>query len=173
MGVAGSGKSTLMAELAQLLGWPTLEGDSLHPAANVARMAAGVPLTDLDRKPWLAAVHAWLRRAAVARRPVIVTCSALRRRYRQALREGVPGVVFVHLDAPRAVLEARMRDRTGHFMPPQLLDSQLETLEPLHAEPGFVVDATRSPAAVADEVVERLGLGPSRAPAVPPGTPPD
>ena len=157
MGVAGSGKSTLMAELAERLGWQTLEGDELHPPANVTRMSAGIPLTDEDRRPWLAAIHARLREAAAAGEPTIVTCSALRRTYRDVLREDLPGMVFVHLEVPRAVLEARIRDRTGHFVPPELLDSQLATLEPLgEGERGFVVDAARPTGVVAAEILERL-----------------
>ena len=158
MGVAGSGKSTVMAELAERLGWRTLEGDDLHPPANVARMAAGIPLTDEDRWPWLEAIHARLRGAAAAGGPVIVTCSALRRAYRDVLRRDLPGVVFVHLYVPRAGLEARMRDRMGHFMPPDLMDSQLAILEPLaEGERGFVVVATRPPSVISSEILERLG----------------
>jgi gluconokinase len=167
MGVAGSGKSTVMAELAGLLGWRTLEGDDLHPPSNRARMAAGTPLTDADRRPWLAAIHAWLRDAAERGEPVIATCSALRRRYRDALRPDVPGLVFVQLDAPRLVLEARLAARTGHFVSPALLASQLATLEPLAplaGEPDLVVDATRAPYLIASEIVARLGplLAPDR-----------
>lgn len=161
MGVAGSGKSTVMAELARRLGWPTLEGDELHPPANVRRMAAGIPLTDKDRRPWLAAIHARLAAAAAAGEPLIATCSALRRPYRDVLRGGLPGLVFVHLDAPRPVLEARLRGRSGHFAPATLLASQLRTLEPLEpmvGEPGFVVEAKGEPSAVASDILARLGL---------------
>jgi carbohydrate kinase (thermoresistant glucokinase family) len=97
MGVAGAGKSTVMAELAGRLGWRTLEGDAIHPPANVAKMAAGRPLTDEDRMPWLAAIAAWIGRLAEAGEPSIVTCSALRRRYRDVLRAAGGGVIFVHL----------------------------------------------------------------------------
>jgi gluconokinase len=167
MGVAGSGKSTVMAELSRLLGWRSLEGDDLHSPANRARMAAGIPLTDADRAPWLAAVHAWLGEAAARGEPVLATCSALRRRYRDILREDLPGLVFVHLDAPRELLEARLRERTGHFVRATLLDSQLATLEPLAAadgERGFVVDALGAPGDIAAEIVARLGraLAPDR-----------
>ena len=161
MGVAGSGKSTVMAELGRLLGWRSLEGDDLHSPANRARMAAGIPLTDADRAPWLAAVRAWLGEAAARDERVLATCSALRRRYRDVLRKGLPGLVFVHLDAPRELLETRLRERVSHFVPAALLDSQLATLEPLapaDGEPGFVVDALAAPGVIAAEIVARLGL---------------
>ena len=157
MGVAGAGKSTVMAELAARLGWRTLEGDSIHPPANVAKMAAGRPLTNEDREPWLAAIAAWIGGAAEAGEPSIVTCSALRRRYRDVLRAAGGGVIFVHLVVPAEALATRMAGRAGHFMPPDLLASQLELLEPLAGESGFSVDATRPPAAIADEILERLG----------------
>jgi gluconokinase len=158
MGVAGAGKTTIMAELAGRLGWRTLEGDAIHPPGNVAKMAAGRPLTDEDREPWLAAIAAWIGRVAEAGEPSIVTCSALRRHYRDVLRAGGGwGVMFVHLVAPAEVLATRMAGRAGHFMPPELLASQIELLEPLAGEPGFSVDATRPPAAIADEILERLG----------------
>ena len=157
MGVAGAGKSTVMAELASRLGWRTLEGDDLHPPANVAKMAAGRPLTDEDRAPWLAAIAAWIGGLAEAGEPSIVTCSALRRRYRDVLRAAGGGVIFVHLVAPAEVLATRMAGRAGHFMLPDLLTSQLELLEPLAGEPGFSVDATRPPAAIGHEILERLG----------------
>lgn len=157
MGVAGAGKSTVMAELSGRLGWRTLEGDALHPPGNVAKMAAGRPLTDEDREPWLAAIAAWIGRAAEAGAPSIVACSALRRRYRDVLRAGGAGVIFVHLGAPADVLARRMAGRAGHFMPRDLLASQLELLEPLADEPGFSVDARRPPAAIAEEILEHLG----------------
>jgi carbohydrate kinase (thermoresistant glucokinase family) len=157
MGVAGAGKSTVMAELASRLGWRTLEGDDLHPPGNVAKMAAGRPLTDEDREPWLAAIAAWIGRAAAAAAPSIVACSALRRRYRDVLGAAGGGVIFVHLVAPAEVLATRMAGRAGHFMPPDLLASQLDLLEPLADETGFSLDATRPPAAIADEILERLG----------------
>jgi gluconokinase len=157
MGVAGAGKSTVMAELAGRLGWRTLEGDAMHPPANVAKMAAGRPLTDEDRGPWLVAIAAWIARAAEAGQPSIVTCSALRQRYRDVLRAAGGDVIFVHLLAPEDVLATRMAGRAGHFMPPGLLASQLDLIEPLAGEPGFNVDAARPAAAIADEILARLG----------------
>ena len=168
MGVAGSGKSTVMAELSRRLGWRSLEGDELHPPANVARMAAGIALTDEDRRPWLAAIRAWLVEAAAAGEPVIATCSALRRTYRDDLRRDLPGLVFVQLDVPRATLEGRLSERRGHFVTATLLDSQLDTLEPLDplgGEPGIFVDASGEPSDVASDIAARLGhlLAPDRA----------
>lgn len=144
MGVAGSGKSTVMAALAERLGWATAEGDEFHSPENVARMRSGHALTDADRRPWLEALAAWIgeREAANggAGENAIVTCSALRRSYRDLLREGHASVWFVHLVAPVATLDARLNERQGHYMPPALLASQLETLEPLgEDEPGVVV----------------------------------
>ena len=140
MGVSGSGKSTVAAALAGALGGIYLDADDFHPAANVAKMTAGVPLTDDDRMPWLALVgEAVLRQAARGRLPV-VACSALRRRYRDALREAAGDLFFVQLDGTPELLAERIGARADHFMPPALLRSQLETLEPLEAdEPGVVV----------------------------------
>lgn len=160
MGVSGAGKTSVLAALADQLGWPMLEGDALHPPANVARMAAGIALTDEDRAPWLAAVSAWIAEREAARQSSLVTCSALKRRYRDVLRRGHPSVWFVHLQAPRAVLDARIRTRAGHFMPASLLGSQLDALEPLGSdEPGMAVDALATPADTADRIIEALRLG--------------
>ena len=161
MGVAGSGKSSLMAALVERLGWPALEGDALHPEANVSKMAAGVPLTDEDRLPWLEAIAAWIGDREAARESSIVTCSALRRDYRDLLRRGHPWVWFVHLVAPPEVLDDRLERRVGHFMPPSMLASQLATLEPLEAdEPGTVLETDGPPDALAQRLVELLRLDP-------------
>ena len=161
MGVAGSGKSSLMAALAARLGWPTLEGDSLHPPENVRKMAAGIPLTDDDRGPWLEAISAWIGDRERARESSIVTCSALRRRYRDVLRRGHPWVWFVHLDVPREVLSSRIGARVGHFMPPSMLESQLEALEPLgRDEPGTTIAALEPPTQLAERIIEMLRLEP-------------
>jgi gluconokinase len=150
MGVSGSGKSTVMAALAERLGWVTAEGDDFHSPGNVAKMRAGIPLTDDDRGPWLAALAAWIGECEAARsgaggeagENAIVTCSALKRSYRDMLSEGHESVVFVHLEVPVTELEGRLNNRKGHYMPPALLASQLETLEPLEAdEPGWSVPA--------------------------------
>jgi len=159
MGVAGSGKSSVMAALVARLGWPALEGDLLHPPANVAKMAAGIPLTDADRGPWLAAIGRWIDEREAARASSLVTCSALRRSYRDTLRRGRPSVWFVHLTAPREVLAARMTHREGHFMPASLLDSQLATLEPLGSdEPGTTLEAVVPPGEIAERLIEDLRL---------------
>ena len=128
MGVSGSGKSTIAALLADRLGWDFAEGDSFHPAANVEKMSAGVPLTDADRRPWLDAIAEWIDRELEAGRDGVVTCSALKRSYRDRLRR--PGVRFVFLDPSRDELERRLAGRAGHYMPASLLDSQLTALEP-------------------------------------------
>jgi gluconokinase len=132
MGVSGAGKSTVTRRVSKRLGWDFEEGDALHPAANVAKMAAGEPLTDADRRPWLEAVAAWIDAELESGRHGVITCSALKRRYRDQLRR--PGVLFVHIDVPRAELRRRLARRRGHFMPASLLDSQLATLEPPTAD---------------------------------------
>lgn len=134
MGVSGSGKSTVGAGLAIRLGTAFADADALHPAANVTKMRAGIPLDDTDRAPWLDLVAATLRSAEGG---LVVACSALRRTYRDRIRRGAPDAVFLELDAERALLAERLGARVGHFMPASLLDSQLATLEPLAAdEPG-------------------------------------
>ncbi|HTU74023.1 MAG TPA: gluconokinase [Trebonia sp.] len=140
IGVSGSGKTAVGSALAARLGWPFIDADDLHPAANIAKMSAGIPLTDEDRRPWLAEVA---RRLALVP-DAVAACSALRRSYRDAIAGPVPGTFFVHLAVPAATLAARMRARGGHFMPVSLLDSQLATFEPLGPdEHGMEVDASR------------------------------
>ncbi|MFF1385223.1 gluconokinase, GntK/IdnK-type [Arthrobacter sp. NPDC058288] len=152
MGVSGCGKTTIGDLVARELGVPFLDGDSLHPVENVAKMAAGTPLTDEDRWPWLATVGAELANAGDG--GLVLACSALRRSYRDAIREQAPDTVFLHLHGSKEVLRARTEGRTGHFMPPALLDSQLATLEPLDAdEAGIVVDIA---APVSQVVTEAL-----------------
>jgi gluconokinase len=130
MGVSGCGKSTVGARLAEALALPFLEGDVLHPPRNVARMAAGVALSDEDREGWLQALAGRLREAHAARQGMVLSCSALKRSYRDILRSGAPDLRFVYLHGEPALLAARMAARTGHYMPLSLLDSQLATLEP-------------------------------------------
>ncbi|MDP3892840.1 gluconokinase [Nocardioides sp.] len=153
MGTAGTGKSTVAQRLAAELGLVLAEGDDFHPADNITKMSAGIPLDDADREPWLRSLAVWTAQQHAAGRATVVTCSALRETYRDVLRTGVPDgpTRFVHLEAPREVLVARMTGR-DHFMPASLLDSQLDTLEPLAAhEDGIVVDVS----APVDEVVAR------------------
>ena len=157
MGVSGSGKSTIGALLAQALGIPFTDADGLHPQANIEKMASGVPLTDADRRPWLALVGQALADAGTAETGLVIACSALKRVYRDAIRAAAPEVRFVHLDGTLEVLSERMAGRTEHFMPPALLRSQLATLENLHRdEPGFTVDLDQPVAHMVTESVDRL-----------------
>lgn len=154
MGVSGTGKSTVATALADRLGWPFIEGDDLHPRSNVAKMESGEPLTDEDRAPWLEAIREHAQEQAAAGRSAVITCSALKRQYRDSLREGVREMFFVHLHGTREVLEPRMAKRERHFMPPKLLQSQLDTLEPLEDdEDGVVVDISGT----VDEVISQAG----------------
>ena len=159
MGVSGSGKTTVGIALADSLGWEFVDGDDLHPPANVSKMAAGVPLTDDDRWPWLEAIGTWIdvRRSSGA--AAVVACSALRRSYRDLLRRGRPEVVFCHLAVDAADLRERLAHRPGHYMPASLLASQLSSLEPLDEdEPGVTVAAEGEPADVLAEALDALGL---------------
>lgn len=158
MGVAGCGKSTVASLLAERLGWEVLEGDSLHPARNVERMQAGIPLDDDDRAPWLALVAARMQEHRAAGRPLVVACSALARRYRDVLR--ADGVVFAHLSGTRELLEQRIAARNGHFMKAGMLDSQLRTLEPPQRdETSVTVDIGAEPETIALRVAAAVGLG--------------
>lgn len=158
MGVAGCGKSTVAAELAQRLDAVLVEGDDLHPASSVARMSAGVPLTDAERLPWLEAVRDRIGAVDADGRDAVVACSALARAYRDVLRAAPGRVRFVHLAGPADVVAARLAARAGHFLPPALLPSQLATLEPLGPdEDGVTVQVTATPAEVATEALRRLG----------------
>lgn len=157
MGVAGTGKTTVGRLVARALGVPFTDGDAFHPAANVARMSAGIPLEDADRWPWLDALGAWMR-ARDAQGGGVAAASCLKRAYRDRLRAAVPGgAVFVHLTGKRALIEERMTARTGHFMPVSLLDSQFAALEPLGAdEPGVSVDVAGTPDEVAGRALAAL-----------------
>ena len=157
MGVSGSGKSTVAGILAGQLGWDLEEGDDLHPAANVTKMASGIPLSDDDRWPWLDSVSAWVNEHARAGLPGIITCSALKRIYRDRLRGD--NVVFVHLSGSKDTIERRLSARMDHYMPATLLDSQIDTLEPPGPDENtLVVELGRHPAEEAAEIIERLGL---------------
>ncbi|WP_436736200.1 gluconokinase [Streptomyces sp. BBFR102] len=155
MGVAGTGKTTIGPLLAERLGVPYAEGDDFHPPANIAKMSAGTPLDDDDRWPWLDAIGAWAHSRAEL--GGVVSSSALKRSYRDRLRASGPGVVFVHLTGGRELVEQRMADRKGHFMPTALLDSQFATLQPLRAdEAGVAVDVSGTPEEIADRACEAL-----------------
>jgi len=157
MGVSGCGKSTVAGLLAERLGWDLVEGDDLHPDENVAKMASGVPLDDDDRAPWLDTVSSWIVEHALAGVPGVVTCSALKRRYRDVLREH--DVVFVHLRGSGELLGSRMAAREGHFMPTSLLDSQFSALEPPQPDERHVdVDAGLPPEEQVERVLAALGL---------------
>ncbi len=160
MGVSASGKTTLGRRLAERLHWPFLEGDDLHSPGSRAKMAAGQPLDDIDRGPWLQAIAAWIAARLREGTCGVVACSALKRAYRLTLSGGRPEVRFVFLDGPREVLEARLHARKGHFMPPDLLDSQLRTLErPTEDEHAIVVDLRWPLQAQEAAVLEALGVG--------------
>jgi gluconokinase len=154
MGVCGTGKTTVAAVLAERLGCELAEADDFHSAANVAKMAAGVPLEDSDRWPWLQQIAAWVQERDLAGRPSVVTCSALKRAYRDVLRTGSPRIFFIHLVGSRELIIERMGQRTEHFMPTSLVDSQFAILEPLGPdERGVVLDVTRSPEALASSAL--------------------
>jgi ribose 5-phosphate isomerase A len=158
MGVSGSGKSTIAEELSARLGWPFEEGDSLHPEPNIAKMHAGIPLTDADRLPWLRRVAAWIDGQRAKKQPGIITCSALKRTYRQIIIGDRPQVRLVYLRGPRDLIAGHLSGRHGHFMPAELLRSQIDTLEePDPSEDPLTVDAGSSAGQIADEIIRLLG----------------
>jgi len=157
MGVSGSGKTTVGKLLAERLGWHYQEGDALHPPENVAKMSSGTPLTDADRIPWLhkiaECIDAWRRSGESG----VVTCSALKRAYRDIIIGDRPDVGLVHLKGSRELIGQRLAARRGHFMPAALLDNQFATLqEPAAEERAITVDVGEAPAAIVDEIVRRL-----------------
>ncbi|AWN46336.1 gluconate kinase [Methylobacterium terrae] len=157
MGVSGSGKSTVASLLAGRLGWEFEDGDDFHPAANVEKMQAGTPLTDEDRWPWLAAIAAWIDTLRAEGRHGVVTCSGLKRAYRDILAGDRPDVRLVYLKGDRELIGRRMAARHGHFMPTSLLDSQFRTLqEPTPDENPLVVSVGGTPQAIVAEIVETL-----------------
>jgi gluconokinase len=156
MGVAGSGKTTIGRRLADALGWPYCEGDELHPPANLQKMAAGLPLTDADRLPWLLELRRRIEHFLEAGEDAVIACSALKASYREILAGGLEGVRFVHLTGSPALIRERLAHRTGHFMKAAMLDSQLAALEP---PAGAVeVDVAGSPEAIVSEIRGRLGV---------------
>lgn len=160
MGVSGCGKSTVAEGLAAALGWPFDEGDQFHLQASIDKMAAGVPLTDEDRWPWLRILADRIAAREREGRSSILSCSSLRRAYRDVLRSGAPRVRFLHLHGDRAVLAERLGARTDHFFPADLLDSQFAALETLGPdEDGVVVDVALDPAGQVRDGLRRLGLG--------------
>jgi len=153
MGPAGTGKTTIGSAVASRLGWTFIEGDSFHPRSNIDKMAAGTPLTDEDREPWLAVLAERLRVAARANESVVLACSALKESYRSRLKIH-DGIRFVFLSVPPQVLHERMLNRKGHFVPASLLTSQLETLEV--PRDAVAVDATRPVSDTVDEIVSKV-----------------
>jgi carbohydrate kinase (thermoresistant glucokinase family) len=158
MGVAGCGKSTIGAELSRALGWPFRDADSFHPEANVEKMSRGIPLTDADRAPWLDAIAQWIDDRLAGGAPGIVSCSALKRAYRQRIVGARPRVGLVYLKGEVGTIAARMARRTDHFMPTSLLASQFEALEePQADERPVVVPILQPPDRIAATIVAELG----------------
>jgi carbohydrate kinase (thermoresistant glucokinase family) len=157
MGVSGAGKSTVANELAVRLGWPFEEGDWLHPEANVAKMHAGIALTDADRQPWLAAVAAWIDGQRAKGQPGIITCSALKRSYRNIIIGDRAEVRLIYLRGSRALIAERLTDRHGHFMPASLLQSQIDTLEePGPDEDPLIIDIGSPADQLAEQIIRLL-----------------
>ncbi|CAN7366918.1 gluconokinase [Pseudoduganella sp. LjRoot289] len=157
MGVSGCGKSEIGARLAAELGVVFLEGDAFHPSENVAKMSAGIPLNDEDRAGWLQTLRREIEAARQRGDGLVLSCSSLKRRYRDLLRSGDAALRFVHLSGERSVIEQRMHARPGHYMPPSLLDSQLRDLEPLEAgEAGLRLDLTLPPSQLVRQILNTL-----------------
>ena len=157
MGPAGSGKSTIGRALAARLQWDFIDADDLHDASAKAKMSAGQALTDADRRPWLQAIREAIVAHRHSGRPLVCACSALTREYRRRLAQDDPDVHFLYLDGPAELLAARLRQRQGHFFAPQLLESQLELLQPPQAGEAMVLDIRRPPEAIVDQIVQHLG----------------
>ena len=162
MGVAGSGKSTIAAALSEQLGWACAEADEFHPQANIQKMSQGIPLQDEDRWPWLQQIQNWMTTQAKAGKSTVLTCSALKQRYRQLLAQAEGRVLFLHLHGEADLIGQRMQGREGHFMPPTLLPSQLATLEPLSddelATGSLRLDISKSPEELVSTIVASLTL---------------
>ena len=159
MGVSGCGKTTVAAILASRLGWPFEEGDALHPQANIEKMAAGHPLTDADRWPWLAKVADWIDERLDAGENGLITCSALKRSYRDLINRRGSGLIFVFLAGSKETIAARLAARHGHFMRASLLDSQFADLdEPAADEPAIRVEIGPPAAEIAEQIIEDFGL---------------
>lgn len=158
-GVAGSGKTTVGALLADRLHWSFADADAFHPAANIVKMRSGTPLTDSDRQPWLARIIAWMDERIAAGESAVAGCSALRKRYRDELLCGRPEARIAFLEISREIAHARLAARKGHFFAAKLLDSQFAELEPPQEGPRLVVvDATVSLDQIVDQIIDRLGL---------------
>ncbi|HEY2642556.1 MAG TPA: gluconokinase [Galbitalea sp.] len=157
MGVSGSGKSTVGQTLAQRLGWRFEDGDKFHPASNVAKMHAGIPLTDEDRRPWLKAIADEIDRSCQAGEPVVIACSALKRAYRDVLVHGRQDVRIIYLRGDQALIARRLAQRKDHFMPPALLASQFQTLEPPGDDEAAIAVSIDAPVdAIVDDIARQL-----------------
>jgi gluconokinase len=156
MGVSGCGKSTVGQALATVNGVPFVEGDQYHPPANVAKMSAGQALNDDDRADWLLALQAQVSAARLRGEGLVISCSSLKRRYRDLLRQGDPALRFAHLNGPKELIAARMQARVGHYMPTSLLDSQFRDLEPLQPdEAGITLDIETPPTELVTQIREQ------------------
>jgi ribose 5-phosphate isomerase A len=168
MGVSGAGKSAVAQELATRLGWSFQEGDLLHPEANVAKMHAGIPLTDADRQPWLERVAAWIDDQRAKKQPGIITCSALKRSYRRIIIGDRPEVRLIYLRGGRDLIAQRLAGRSGHFMPAGLLQSQIDALEePDPAEDPLTIDVEPPAGRIAEEIIRLLGASAKVGPSMP------
>jgi gluconokinase len=162
MGVSGSGKSTIADKVAERLGWTFEDGDRFHPASNVAKMSAGVPLTDEDRWPWLQAIADEIDRVCKAGQHAVIACSALKRGYRDILVHGRNDVRVIYLEGSEQLIASRLKQRKGHFMPPGLLASQFKTLEPPdQSEHPVTVSIDAAVETIVDDIVRQLGLSPA------------
>lgn len=164
MGVSGAGKTTIAEALAARLGFSLRDADEFHPQSNIDKMSAGTPLTDEDRWPWLRAIAKAIDEAGASGRPMVVTCSALKRAYRDILLHGRNDVIFAYLRGSRALIASRLAARKGHFMPPALLDSQFTTLEePSADEPAITLDIARPVAVIVDDLLSQVAWTADRA----------
>ena len=159
MGVSGCGKTTIGTNLARCLNWEYQEGDALHPQTNIVKMSEGIPLNDDDRKPWIARIADWIETRCIAGRDGVISCSALKEVYRQTIRGTQTDVLFVYLRGSRELLSDRLAYRKDHFMPPNLLESQLELLEePSIDEQAMVVTIDSTPEKIVQKICDSLRL---------------
>jgi gluconokinase len=162
MGVSGSGKTAVGELLSQKLGWPFFDGDDFHPKENVDKMAAGIPLDDDDRTPWLKILHDLIAGHLAEGKSLLLACSALKQTYRNLLVEGNPGIIFVHLKGDFALIMSRMQARSGHYMKPEMLHSQFATLE--EPSSALTVDIGQNLDRITEEIITQLHLRSSRFP---------